>query len=80
MSSFQGVGIEGFHCTEYRNVLCSWGWNRGVSMRSNHFMKLEQRTFTVYRAYVSLPLMTLLVVLSLVCKQRLDFADCREES
>ena len=43
MSSFQGVGIEEFHCiqrcphfrgssTVYRDVLVSEGWNRGVPL------------------------------------------------
>ena len=47
MSSFQGVGIEEFHCiqrcphfrgleyrssTVYRGVLISGGWNRGVPL------------------------------------------------
>ena len=29
IDSFQGVGIEGFHYN-YRDVLISGGWNRGV--------------------------------------------------
>ena len=33
VSSFQGVGIEGFHCsTVYRGVLISGCWNRGVPL------------------------------------------------
>ena len=31
VSSFQGVGIEGFHCV-YRGVLISGCWNRGVPL------------------------------------------------
>ena len=30
VSSFQGVGIEEFHCIHIQSVLISGGWNRGV--------------------------------------------------
>ena len=32
VSSFQGVGIEGFHCIQKHCVLISGGWNRGVPL------------------------------------------------
>ena len=41
VSSFQGVGIEEFHCIQ--SVLISGGWNRGVPLYTEcpHFRVLE---------------------------------------
>ena len=42
MSSFQGVGIEEFHCIQRSGVLISGCWNRGVPLytevRCPHFI------------------------------------------
>ena len=32
MSSLHRVGIKEFLCVNYKDVLTSWGWNRGVSL------------------------------------------------
>ena len=49
MSSFQGVGIEGF--IVYRDVFISGGWNRGIPLYTevSSFQGVGIEGFTVYR-------------------------------
>ena len=50
MSSFQGVGIEGFH-----SVLISGGWNRGVPLYTGmSFQRVEIEGFQcqLYKHYL----------------------------